>query len=163
TTQNGCPNTDTVQVTVRPLPVANAGPDHNACSGDTITLGTSSTSGYSYSWTPSTGLSSTTVSNPTFIVSNVPPNPDTLYFFVMDKLSGCTTNDTVRIIVNRLPLVAAATIPDSICTGQHDTLTASGANLYGWANSLNPSVTIGTGNVFVVTPAVTTTYILTGI
>ena len=52
-------------VTVKDIPPADAGADITLCSGQTGQLGSSGCTGCTYSWTPSTGLSSTTVANPT--------------------------------------------------------------------------------------------------
>jgi len=50
TDANGCTNSDTVLVTVHPLPNVNAGPDQSSCSGSTFLL--SSTGASSYTWFP---------------------------------------------------------------------------------------------------------------
>ena len=52
---NGCNNSDTVLVTVNPLPTINAGNDVSICDGDTAQL--QATGASSYLWTPSAGLS----------------------------------------------------------------------------------------------------------
>ena len=162
TNLNGCYDYDTTQVTVRPLPVSNAGVDGSFCSGDTVHLGTLSTTGYTYSWTPSTGLSSTTVSNPDIVVSNATTAPIILVFHVTTTLDNCVTQDSVLLIVNQLPVVSATTTPDTICEGEIATLRAFGASVYSWANLLSPGTPIGAGNVLNVSPTVTTTYIVTG-
>lgn len=43
---------------------ANAGPDKSICSGGSTTIGTTAVSGYSYLWTPSTGLSNPSIAQP---------------------------------------------------------------------------------------------------
>ena len=158
----GCAKYDTVLVTVKPNPISNAGANLSICSGDTITLGTANTNGYTYAWTPAVGLSSTTVSNPTIVFSNTTNNPVTYGYTVTTTLNGCITSDSVAIIVNPLPTVVPAANPTTICVGQTAALTAVGANIYSWANSLNPGSPIGTGSPFNVSPLITTTYIVTG-
>jgi len=158
----GCTAKDTVVVTVKPNPVSNAGADQNLCSGDTIPLGTTSTPGYVYAWTPSTGLTSTNTSNPNVIVSNPGPGADTLTYTVTTTLNGCTTTDVVQIIVNALPNVSGSVNPTSICAGDPSTLTGSGATTYSWAELTNPGVSIGAGTSITVNPTVTTSYIVTG-
>ncbi|MCX6291806.1 MAG: gliding motility-associated C-terminal domain-containing protein [Bacteroidetes bacterium] len=161
-TLNGCSTTDNVAVIVKPLPVSNAGNDRAVCSGDTVHLGTTSTSGYIYSWTPSSGLDNTAISNPTVIVSNSTSSADTLTYYLTNNLNGCFTGDTVHVIVNPLPIVVASVNPDTICQLQTSSLQGTGANTYNWANILTPGTSIGTTNPLTVSPSIPTTYILTG-
>ena len=161
-TLNGCSDQDTAQVTVKPLPFSEAGVNRSSCSGDTVHLGTSTTSGYTYSWSPSTGLSSTTLSNPDIVVSNITSSPFTLLFHVTTTLNNCVTEDSIQLIVNPLPLVNATSSPDTICEGQIASLHGFGASTYNWANSLNPGLSIGSGTNLNVSPTITTTYIVTG-
>ncbi len=158
----GCTDIDTVVVTVKPLPISNAGADVTLCDGDTLILGTGPTAGYSYAWSPAAGLSSTTVSNPTLIVSNPGPGADTLVFTVTTTLNGCTTNDNIQIIINELPNVQGTANPAAICVGGTATLTGTGASTYSWATVVNPGTSIGTGSSITVSPATTTSYIVTG-
>jgi len=158
----GCPDADTVMIIVKPNPISNAGPDVTLCGGDTIQLGTTSTVGYTYSWTPSNGLSSTTISDPILIVSNTGTTPITLTYTVTTSLDGCTTTDDVTITVNPQPTVTAFANPLSICIGDSTALNATGATSYSWALSTAPGNPISTDSVFVVSPVTTTTYILTG-
>ncbi len=59
---NGCDASDSVAVTVIPLPVADAGQDLAVCAGDCDTLNASG--GNTYSWSPAIGLSDPNISNP---------------------------------------------------------------------------------------------------
>jgi hypothetical protein len=52
-------------VIVNLLPTPNAGSPSSICSGLSTTIGAANTVGRTYSWSPSTGLSSATISNPT--------------------------------------------------------------------------------------------------
>lgn len=158
----GCFDSDTVMVIVKPNPVSNAGPDATLCGGDTLQLGTSPIAGYTYTWTPSTGLSSTTVSNPILIVSNGGTSQTSITYIVTTTLDGCVTSDSVTITINPQPNVMATATPNSICEGDSVTLTATGANGYSWALSTAPGNPISTDSILVVTPSITTTYILTG-
>jgi len=158
----GCTDQDTVVVTVKPMPVSNAGPDVVLCSGDTVPIGAASTPGYSYSWSPGAGLSSTITSNPNAIVSNAGPGADTLVYTVTTTLNGCTTSDSVRIIINTLPAVSGTVNPLAVCSGDTATLTGSGASTYSWALLSSPGSSIGTGTSITVTPTVNTSYIVTG-
>ena len=59
----GCMKTDAVVVTVNAKPMANAGVDKNLTNCTAVTIGAAAVTGVSYSWTPTTGLSSTIISN----------------------------------------------------------------------------------------------------
>lgn len=162
TTWFGCQDRDTVDAIVKPLPLSEAGANTSLCDGDTINLGTTTTAGYTYVWTPATLLSNATISNPQLIVSNAGPSIDTLGYLVSTTLNGCTTTDTTTILVNPLPVVQATATPTAICLGASTTLNGTGAATYNWATSTNPTVSIGTGASLSVSPMLSTTYIATG-
>lgn len=88
-------------------------------------------------WTPATGLSSTTISNP---VAN--PTVTTQYI-VTATLGRCSANDTVVVNVNAAPVPNAG--PDGfICYGQNYRLQAAGGGTqYAWSPSTyldNPAI-----------------------
>lgn len=90
-----------------------------------------------YAWTPATGLSSTTISNP---VAN--PTVTTQYI-VTATLGRCSANDTVVVNVNAAPVPNAG--PDGfICYGQNYRLQAAGGGTqYSWSPSTyldNPAI-----------------------
>jgi len=88
-----------------------------------------------YSWTPATGLSSTTIANP---VAN--PTVTTQYI-VTATLQRCTVNDTVIVNVHPAPIPDAG-LDGFICFGQTYQLQASGGTQYSWTPSTyldNPS------------------------
>lgn len=107
----GCQATDTVQVTVLPLPFVNAGTDVTICSGDSIVIGTPNIASHQYAWSPATGLSPTdTIAQPWVslnIASNAAPTTN-LYVLTATGANGCTAKDSVIVTVNPTPL------PDSI-------------------------------------------------
>jgi gliding motility-associated-like protein len=100
TNRMGCISKDTIQITVNPIPVSNAGLDITTCPVSTLgSLGTSSVSGNTYNWLPVTGLSSITVSNPSVTLSN----PDTITYTVTTTALGCSSTDSAVVRVNPLP------------------------------------------------------------
>lgn len=104
-----------------------------------------------YLWTPATGLSSTTISNP---VAN--PMVTTQYT-VTATLGRCTANDIVIVNVNTAPVPDAG--PDGfICYGQTYQLQGSGGVQYTWTPSANLSSTIISNPIS--TPVKTITYTL---
>ncbi|HEY0029756.1 MAG TPA: PKD domain-containing protein [Bacteroidia bacterium] len=120
----GCTATDAVLVTVNPIPTANAGTDVTICNGTSTTL--SATGGLGYSWSPATGLSSTSIANP---VAN--PLTTTNYTVTVTNGTGCTATDIVIVTVTPLPSANAGT-DVSICNGASTTLGASGGTSYSW-------------------------------
>jgi PKD repeat protein len=74
---------------------ANAGVDNTICLGNSIAIGGPSTAGINYLWTPSTALSSATVSNPT-----ATPSATQQYILTATHaLSGIFAKDTTVITV----------------------------------------------------------------
>lgn len=124
--------------------------DATICEGASTQLGLTSNA-IQYSWTPATGLSSTTISNP---VAN--PTVTTTYT-VTATLGVCTATDDVIVNVNAAPVPNAG--PDGdICYGQSYTLQGSGGTQYIWT----PSTYLNNPNIFnpVSTPVKTITYTL---
>ena len=69
-----------------------------------LSIGTSAVSGFTYAWTPTTGLSSSTVAQPT-----ATPNTTTTYSLVITNSStGCTASDTVVVTVDNATPTANA-------------------------------------------------------
>lgn len=100
TTSLGCVSADSVVVTVNPIPVSQAGPDIYSCATAVPgSLGTTTTVGYSYLWTPGTGLSDSTISNPNVSLLTA----DTITYIVTTTALGCFSSDTVLVRINPLP------------------------------------------------------------
>jgi hypothetical protein len=97
TTNDGiCTTTRQVTVTVNPAAVANAGDDVSVCSSKTVQLGSSALTGYTYSWSPATGLSNPNVANPVFTQTNASSAPQQLtYTVTATTAQGCTATETV--------------------------------------------------------------------
>jgi hypothetical protein len=144
-----CSSSAQVTITVVPGITANAGSNITLCNGSSATL--NATGGTSYSWSPATGLSNASVSNPIAF-----PTTTTTYV-VTATTGGCSASDT--IVVNVGSLTANAGIDVALCAGQNSTLLASGGTGYSWspttglsnANSANP----------VASPSATTLYTVT--
>lgn len=146
-TNNGCSKTAAVTVTVNPIPVVNAGADAAICLGSSTVFGASG--GTTYSWTPSTGLSSTTVFNPT-----ASPTVTTVYT-VTATSGGCSASDVLTLTVNSLPPANAGT-DITICSGASTSLSASGGTTYSWLPATGLSSTSIANPV--ASPASTTNY-----
>ncbi len=132
----GCSSSDQVLVTVNTtLPTVNAGSDFTkTCvtnpSGSAV--GESSSSGFTYAWSPSSGLSSAAISNPV-------ANPSTTTTYTLTKTNsttGCSSSDQVLVTVDAtLPTVNAG-LDQNVCAGDMVTLSGSGALTYSWNNGV---------------------------
>lgn len=101
TAANGCTAKDTVNVTVKPLPLVVSIPDSSICESQTIALTT--TGAVSYSWSPVAGLSNAGSSAPSFSASH----GNEVYHVTGTGANGCIGKDTVRITIrNRSALIA---------------------------------------------------------
>ena len=148
---NGCSGNAFKTVNVFPTVLAHAGPNQNYCLPitGTVTLGgspaaTSGSGHYSYSWSPATNLSSTTIANPT--VTGVATNTE-YYLTVTDSVTGCSSIDSMRLVINSHATVTIASPDTDLCTGQCAALTATGlpaGGLYQWQPLVN--ITPGAGN-----------------
>lgn len=96
----GCTVKDTLTITANPLPDSDAGTDILTCSSDTLgSIGTTPTPGYTYGWSPATGLNDTSSSQPA--VSLV--NAGNISYVVKTTSLGCSTQDTVVVRINPPP------------------------------------------------------------
>jgi len=95
-------------------------------------------SNFSYSWTPTTGLSSATVYNPT-----ASPTATTSYIITVTGANGCTEKDTTIVTVSDMSSVTTKT--DASCNGYSDgtaSVDVSGglpSYSYSWSNALSTS------------------------
>lgn len=88
-----------IKVLAQPVLQANAGPDFTLCPGTSAILGTSTPASgglapYLYTWSPATGLSSTSVSNPT-----VTAGVSTMYILQVRDANDSLAYDSVFITV----------------------------------------------------------------
>jgi protocatechuate 3,4-dioxygenase beta subunit len=143
TGSNGCTATSTVTVNVNTTtPTADAGSTQNLdCITTSATIGTSAIGGNTYSWSPATGLSSTTIAQPT-----ASPSSTTVYTVTVTGSNGCTATSTVTVDVNTTAPTVVISGSTVVCNGSTTTLTASGASTYVWSNTdITPSTTVGVG------------------
>ena len=133
--------------------VADAGNDTIICAGMAVQIGGNPTAsggipGYTYNWSPATGLSSTSISNPM-----ASPSGSTVYYVTVTDGSAATSTSSIFITVNPNPIVTVNS--PTICAGSSTTLTANGASTYSWSTGNNT-------NQITVNPVTTTVYTVTG-
>lgn len=141
TSDKSCHSTDSIIITVNPVPVANAGSNTTICQGQAATLQASG--GTSYVWSPATGLSGTTAST-----VRATPKDTTTYVLTAKNSYGCM--DTASVTVGILKPPTANAGPDRLIqegesvqlpgsyTGTHATYYWSPALYLSNAQSLNP-------------------------
>ncbi|AEV98209.1 hypothetical protein A4D02_35275 [Niastella koreensis] len=163
-TTTGCSNTDQVVVTVNNTAVVvNAGDDFTKnCISNTSgkQIGETAVSGFTYSWSPATGLSDATASNPT-------ANPSTTTTYTVTKTNtttGCSNTDQVMVTVDNAVVTANAgddftKTCTSNASGKQIGETAVSGFTYSWSPATglsNATASNPTAN-----PSATTTYTVT--
>ena len=128
TNLNGCSSTDSILITVLPLPNAFAGNDSSTCRAIPIQLNGSG--GTNCQWINSTSLSDTNICNP---IAN--PNTITNYILKVTDLYGCVNYDTVIIDISPSAIANAGDDIDT-CANVPILLQASGGVSYFWLDSL---------------------------
>ncbi len=150
----GCVKSDSIEVTINPLPSATiSSPASGAvCLGATLLLNaTTNALNATFSWSGPGGFTSS-IQNP--IIQNVTFSYQGTYnVTVTDMVTGCSKTASKFINVNNLP--SADISGDlSICLGQSTVLTATGGGTYAWSNGQNTASTT-------VSPSQTTAYTVT--
>lgn len=148
----GCIATDSVKVNVIPFVTLELGADTTICLTDQIQLFPNTNALY-FTWSPSTGLSGTSIKNPF-----AQPLVKTTYTLVA-TVGKCSATDNITIKEVPYPQVNAG-LDTTICYGKAATLNAAtDAPNYTWypptglirANTLSPTAS----------PQITTSYVLT--
>ncbi len=144
----GCTGTATVTVTVSPAITATVSPDVSICGGESTTL--TAGGGASYSWTPASGLSSTSG-------ASVTANPSVTTTYTVTVSSGTCQPATATVTITVVQAPQASVSPDiTICRGEQTTLSASGGDSYSWSPPAGLNQTSGAS--VTASPQVTTTY-----
>ncbi len=153
-------NKDTVVVDVFPILPLTVGPDTNLCINSAYAVNgilSGNNTGYTFTWSPTTFLSSSTIINP--IILN--PTSNITYTLTAKPAgqSSCSSKDTLKIkVLQPLDIFNGDT---TICNAQSVQIAASGDPLYqySWTPTTNV-VTASTKNALI-TPSVSTEYTLT--
>jgi hypothetical protein len=117
------------------------------CNGSSTTLMANGASASSYTWNPGNQNGASIVVSPTV----------TTTYTVTGTAQTCVVTNTITQIVKPPLDITVTSNMDSVCVGGGVTLTASGAISYIW-NSNPPQA----GTSIVVTPMLTTTYVVNG-
>ncbi|MFN8238349.1 MAG: hypothetical protein U0T77_09275 [Chitinophagales bacterium] len=140
-TATSCSKKDTVVISPLRLPVANAGLDKTiTCSTPTVTIGTPSVVGFTYSWAPAIGLNNATLAEPTA------SNANTYTLTIRNDTTGCTATDAVIVSVDTVRPLANAGIDQTLTCSTPNFVIGSpavGGNTYSWspaAGLSNPAI-----------------------
>ena len=148
--ETGACESNVVGIIVNQAPVSNAGSDIISCpTSNSGQIGTSNTSGYTYLWSPSGGLSSATISNPAVLLTT----SGTYTYTVTTSAYGCSKTDSVVVTVNPLP-TATLSGTTTVCENASSPLiTFTGASTtapYTFTYTINgaaqPTITTISGN-----------------
>ena len=156
TTSFGCQGTDSVHIQYLPAYSVTAGPPADSiCVGQSVQL--TAAGAQLYTWTPATGLSSTTIANPV-----ASPAVSTIYRLVATDTLGCQTfTRDIPISVFPYPTVNAG--PDVTISGGASTvlnaMASADAILYRWTPTSQLSCTDCLSTT--ATPKATTRYTIT--
>ncbi len=144
-----CSGTASVTITVNSIPTVTAGTAATICSGSSTPLTSGGASGFS--WLPTAGLSSASISNP-----SASPAATTTYTVTGTSLN-CSSTATVTITVNALTVSAGSDA--AICQGGNTALSASGGTAFSWL----PATGLSAANIAnpTASPTTTTTYTVT--
>ncbi|MBX7243216.1 MAG: T9SS type A sorting domain-containing protein [Bacteroidia bacterium] len=156
---NGCgstviSNTQTIQV--NPVPTLVLNPSlATICDGGSRTLQVSSSvGGTTFSWSPGTGLNTTTGSS---VIAN--PAVTTAYTVSSATTAGCTKTGMVTVTVVPDAYISSITGTAALCSGGSSLLTANVAGGTGTCNVSWQSSTNGTTWTTILIPNTATTYI----
>ncbi len=98
---NYCIVTDTGKIVVLPIPQQTLSYNSPLCEADTLSLSSQFQTGYTYLWNGPNGFTST-AQNPS--INNIPVNNSGNYI-LQTVLNGCSSLDTINVIVNPIPIV----------------------------------------------------------
>lgn len=143
---NGCPASASVTVQVNPLPEYQFPGDLQLCAGESVTLNSVDDGISTYSWTSTTGFTST-AAQPTLT-----PTQTGTYFLTASN--GCLVSDQVTVTVFTSTLQAFG--DTTVCKNFPATLSAAGdlPGTYAWSDGQN-------GQAIQVAPDQTTIYTVT--
>ena len=145
-------SSDSRSINVDSVPNVTVVKSVDGCTGESFQF--NATGATNYSWSPVTGLSNSTIGNPSFVVTG-----SIGYFLTSSHNNGCSTKDTIAVRALSTPNVIA-NIDLSMCIGDTFQLNASGATSYTWVPST------GLNNSTIANPqgalATSITYIVSG-
>ncbi|MEL6671109.1 MAG: T9SS type B sorting domain-containing protein [Bacteroidota bacterium] len=124
---NGCSAKDSLAVLIRERPDADAGNNQAICPGESVVIGQTNNSSYTYLWTPAEGLNDASIALPTAAPSS------TTTYTLTTALGGCTNTDNVEVEVIALPTVDEVDLDSPTgCDETDGTITVSASGESGF-------------------------------
>ena len=104
--------------------INNGAASEEICNGASVVLTAVPTGdpGWTYAWSPSAGLSATTIANPT-----ASPSSNTTYTVTVTDGNGFTASDDIDVIVHPIPDVTPTPASETICSGDATNIALSGS------------------------------------
>ncbi len=155
TDNQNCKNTDTILVSVNPVPPFSVGANQSIICGDSVQINSTQIAGASYDWLPANNISANNVYNP-FVY----PIQNTNYWVNVNTIEGCELQDSILISVGKMLVDAGK--DTTVCKGAAVVLggnpSGAASTLYNWtpANSLDNHTKANP----IATPNISTEYIL---
>jgi len=153
TSGGSCISTATSTVSVYSMPTFTVN-KATICSGNTVSL-IASDATLSYTWTPATGLNTTT--NDT-VKAN--PSTTTVYSITGTNPACPSLTITDSVIVKLSPTITV--LSPTVCSGTSATITAVGATSYTWSPLTNLTSTVTNDTVYISNPTTNLTYTVYG-
>jgi len=147
-TTNTCTATRTIAIAAI-TPSLNVTTPVSMCEGGSATVTASGATTYTWNGTPMGG-------NNVFVASPAQTSTYVLIANTNSITTNCSTTRTVQVVVNAIPTLSVTKTRATICKGETNTLTATGAASVVWQG------TLGITNIITVKPTTTTTYTLIG-
>jgi len=127
-----------LSVVVHPRPVISPIDNTVACANSTVTL--SASGGAVYQWSGPNGFNGNDAS---LILTNVQPGQSGRYYIQATSSVGCSSFDSVDLLIHPTPVAVVNPVMPAICEGQSVQLTSSGGMFYSWSPAIglsSPSV-----------------------
>lgn len=153
TSINGCSSTISKTISLGKKPAYTLPPSLSVCKGAKVQLPLSISGNNTFSWSPATGLNSTTLQNPTATV-----NGPIRYYVTIRSVSGndtCVQRDSISLLVNdSITASISPKNPTLTCSGNSVLLSVSTNPLGGrpeWSNSSAFTTILDTNTTFLAT------------
>ncbi len=119
-TDGGCSATDTINVTVAPLPVVDLGPDVANCDGQPVTLDAGGSASDSYLW------------NDNSTAQTLVATTSGTYSVTVTNAAGCSAADTVEVVIGEVPSVDGITVSGTSPSFNFEAQNPQNADNYSW-------------------------------
>lgn len=119
-TDGGCSATDTINVTVAPLPVVDLGPDVANCDGQPVTLDAGGSASDSYLW------------NDNSTAQTLVATTSGTYSVTVTNAAGCSAADTVVVVIGEVPSVDGITVSGTSPSFNFEAQNPQNADNYSW-------------------------------